>query len=119
MKRRLVGITRNHADLVSVAQLKLATDHKIIQIDQLITTGSMTFGPLLTWWLTDAISRTIDDLPITQDGRPTCCTTLLLSADGVFLIELLGRNQLAGFDQLRGRRSQVIGEHGLYKAEKQ
>ena len=107
MKRWLVGITRNHADLVSITEFKLTTDHKIIQIDQLIATGSMTFGPLLTWWLTDAISRTIYDLPITQDGRPTRCTTLLLSADGVFLIELLGRNQLAGLDQLRGRRSRL------------
>ena len=119
MKRRLVGITRNYADLMSVAQLKLATDHKIIQIDQLVTTGSMTFGPLLTWWLTDTIGRTIDDLPIAQDGRPTCCTTLLLSTDGVFLIELLSCDQLAGFDQLRDRRGRVIGEHRLYKAENQ
>ena len=76
-------------------------------------------GFILTWRFTDARGRTIDDLPIAQDGRPTCCTTLLLSADGVFLIELLSCDQLAGFDQLRDRRGRVVGERILHEAENQ
>ena len=79
----------------------------------------MTFWSFLAGWFTNAIGCTIYDLPVTEDSRPACCATLLLSANGVFSIELLSCNQLAWFHQLCGRRGRFVSERRVREDEKQ